>query len=75
MKWEIPFVLVLLSACQGSKETVTVPLNASHALNWTCEKLAQDYRENPKANSALCSGYDRNGWPIDGAKISLPENW
>ncbi len=46
-----------------------------HSLMWACERLAVEYREDPKKHPILCDGYDQEGWPISGADYKLPKEW
>jgi len=69
--------LSFLLAC----EDVTPPnvdtstAEADHALNWTCEELAEDYRADRARHPDLCEGYDADGWPVEGAEVKLPAMW
>jgi hypothetical protein len=66
-------IFVLFSACTGISNFDEAARKKVHVLNWTCESLAKEYRENSKDGS-LCTGYDHNGWPIEGAKKNLPKD-
>ena len=65
---------MLLSACANPSGDVSYSHEGAYMLNWTCEKMARDYRENKVTNPNLCAGYDAEGWPIDGAEIRLHNN-
>ena len=64
---------MMLSACANRAADVSYSHDGAYMLNWMCEKMASDYREDKGANPELCTGYDADGWPIDGAEIRLPD--
>ena len=63
----------LLSACAANPNPDKAAQDKEHALNWTCENLAKEYRESSH-KGPLCSGYDNGGWPIEDVKKTLPED-
>lgn len=62
---------MLLSACANRSGDTSYSHEGAYMLNWTCEKMASDYRKDKVTNPELCAGYDVDGWPIDGAEIRL----
>jgi len=74
----LSLILLVIAGCTQQPETVVqepVTHDAAWMLNWTCENLAEEFREDPIANPDLCFGYDTDGWPIEDAEVMLPENW
>lgn len=65
----------ILGSCGEQSEVDFPEHDAEYILNWTCESIARDYREDRDANPDLCKGYDENGWPVEGKEIQLPETW
>lgn len=79
-------LILVVSACpawadsntaEGADGHHTHPMDhqRDYIVNWTCEEMASDYRADRKAKPVLCEGYDKDGWPIEGAKVDLPKDF